>query len=316
MQNRITELDYLKCIFIILMIIFHLVYIGDKYPYAKNIVYTFHMSSFLVISGYLANIQKPRKVFFYDMLWIFIPYAFMENSYVLMSSILPVRGAVQDITPTFLLYKTLIAPMGPYWYLHTLMVCSIAYYLIYNNIVRCYNISSFIFIGLCLFILSYACGMLSFSNAIYFLAGIYIRQNNLNFLSVFQASPWAVIPLIILCSFPSNLDRGSLSGIVITFLAISLFLSAYSYINNRVMTVMSFIGRNTLVILLFSPIFTILSKILLPFFSFDPTGILFTVTAVIFVISGCLGIAGLIDYMHLTRYCFGKNKILCSRNLL
>ena len=54
MESRVKEIDYLKCIFITLMIIFHLVYIGDKYPYAKQIVYTFHMSAFLIISGYLA----------------------------------------------------------------------------------------------------------------------------------------------------------------------------------------------------------------------------------------------------------------------
>ena len=34
MNSRVKELDFLKCIFIILMIIFHLVYIGDSYPYA------------------------------------------------------------------------------------------------------------------------------------------------------------------------------------------------------------------------------------------------------------------------------------------
>lgn len=63
MESRVKEIDYLKCIFITLMIIFHLVYIGDKYPYAKQIVYTFHMSAFLIISGYLANNRKvnPEK---------------------------------------------------------------------------------------------------------------------------------------------------------------------------------------------------------------------------------------------------------------
>ena len=55
MESRVKEIDYLKCIFITLMIIFHLVYIGDKYPYAKQIVYTFHMSAFLIISGYLTG---------------------------------------------------------------------------------------------------------------------------------------------------------------------------------------------------------------------------------------------------------------------
>ena len=63
MNSRVKELDFLKCIFIILMIIFHLVYIGDSYPYAKQVVYTFHMSAFLVISGYLNNVNKKNQSF-------------------------------------------------------------------------------------------------------------------------------------------------------------------------------------------------------------------------------------------------------------
>ena len=58
MKNRVKEIDYLKCVFIVLMVIFHLVYVGDKYPYAKQVVYTFHMPVFLLISGYLANMDK------------------------------------------------------------------------------------------------------------------------------------------------------------------------------------------------------------------------------------------------------------------
>lgn len=75
MESRVKEIDYLKCIFITLMIIFHLVHIGDKYPYAKQIVYTFHMSAFLIISGYLANNRKDARSFLRKFLWIFIPYA-------------------------------------------------------------------------------------------------------------------------------------------------------------------------------------------------------------------------------------------------
>ena len=51
MQQRIDELDFLKGVFIILMITFHLVYIGDSYPYAKRVVYTFHMPGFLDYIG-------------------------------------------------------------------------------------------------------------------------------------------------------------------------------------------------------------------------------------------------------------------------
>lgn len=63
MEHRIKELDYLKSILILLMVAFHLVYIGDKYPYIKQIVYTFHMPAFLIISGYLTNVQKDIRSF-------------------------------------------------------------------------------------------------------------------------------------------------------------------------------------------------------------------------------------------------------------
>ena len=97
MESRVKEIDYLKCIFITLMIIFHLVYIGDKYPYAKQIVYTFHMSAFLIISGYLANNRKDARSFLRKFLWIFIPYACMEAAYTVMSHFLPVRESVDAI---------------------------------------------------------------------------------------------------------------------------------------------------------------------------------------------------------------------------
>ena len=62
--KRMDELDFLKAVFILLMVAFHLVYIGNKYPYAKAVVYTFHMPGFLLISGYLANTQKNGEEVF------------------------------------------------------------------------------------------------------------------------------------------------------------------------------------------------------------------------------------------------------------
>lgn len=134
MESRVKEIDYLKCIFITLMIIFHLVYIGDKYPYAKQIVYTFHMSAFLIISGYLANNRKDARSFLRKFLWIFIPYACMEAAYTVMSHFLPVRESVDAITPAILLDKIFLHPMGPYWYLHTLILCSLIYYITFRYV--------------------------------------------------------------------------------------------------------------------------------------------------------------------------------------
>lgn len=291
------------------MIIFHLVYIGDSYPYAKQVVYTFHMSAFLIISGYLNNINKEAKAFGRSLLWIFIPYVFMEAGYVVMSAVLPVREKVTELSAGLLLHKAIIAPMGPYWYLHTLILCNASYFLIYKVTDKWKGIIRFIILGIFLYILS-ELRLLTFANAIYFLAGVAIRQSGLPIIRVFQPSFLSVVPLVILCCFPENLNRGTLAGVAITYLVISLLLATYTYLPEKVKTLLRYIGSNTLVILLFSPVFTILSKAYLPLFAFDATGICFTIVSVIFVISGCFGVTYVLDRLHISPYFLGKKRML------
>lgn len=309
MEHRIKELDYLKSILILLMVAFHLVYIGDKYPYIKQIVYTFHMPAFLIISGYLTNVQKDIKSFMRKLLWIFIPYLCLETGYVLMSHILPVRENVPEISSSILLHKIFIKPLGPYWYLHTLIICSLLYYLAFRY-TRMKIISQVIILGLGLFAVSYWGGIMVFANAIYFLAGVIIKQSKLPFIRIFQPSLLALVPMILLCCFPDNLNRGILAGITITYLAIIISLYAHSYLSKGISQCSYFIGRNTLVIFLFSPLFTILCKMFLSFLFFEPTGILFMIISVAITVSGCIIIAWSMDKLHFSRFFFGQDAIL------
>ena len=309
MEHRIKELDYLKSILILLMVAFHLVYIGDKYPYIKQIVYTFHMPAFLIISGYLTNVQKDIKSFMRKLLWIFIPYLCLETGYVLMSHILPVRENVPEISSSILLHKIFIKPLGPYWYLHTLIICSLLYYLTFRY-TRMKTISQVILLGLGLFAVSYWGGVIVLANAIYFLAGVIIKQSKLPFIRIFQPSLLALVPMILLCCFPDNLNRGILAGITITYLAIIISLYAHSYLSKGIRQCSYFIGRNTLVIFLFSPLFTILCKMFLPFLFFEPTGILFMIISVAITVSGCIVIAWSMDKLHFSRFFFGQDAIL------
>ena len=309
MEHRIKELDYLKSILILLMVAFHLVYIGDKYPYIKQIVYTFHMPAFLIISGYLTNVQKDIRSFMRKLLWIFIPYLCLETGYVLMSHILPVRENVPEISSSILLHKIFIKPLGPYWYLHTLIICSLLYYLTFRY-TRMKTISQVILLGLGLFAVSYWGGIIVLANAIYFLAGVIIKQSKLPFIRIFQPSLLALVPMILLCCFPDNLNRGILAGITITYLAIIISLYAHSYLSKGIRQCSYFIGRNTLVIFLFSPLFTILCKMFLLFLFFEPTGILFMIISVAITVSGCIVIAWSMDKLHFSRFFFGQDAIL------
>ena len=95
---RIKELDYLKGVMIVLVITFHLVYFEHLYPYAKQVVYTFHMPVFLIISGYLMNISKTWKDFLLTIVGLAVPYLVMESGYVVMASLLPINEHIDNLT--------------------------------------------------------------------------------------------------------------------------------------------------------------------------------------------------------------------------
>lgn len=310
MKQRVEEIDFLKCIFILLMIVFHLRYIGDTYPYVKSLVYTFHMPAFLIISGYLMNVQKTAFQFLRAMRWIFVPYALMETGYVLMSAVLPVRDRVDDLS--FLLWadKLFLHPLGPYWYLHTLMLCGSTYYLV-NRFSCLWRTNLAVLIVLALCYAGWSCvGILSLPNALYFTAGVALRRSRLQFLDFFRPSAWAVIPFILLALSPNNLDRALSEGILLTYLAMSIGLTLVRYLSETIKQTCCYIGEHTFVLLIFSPIFTMAVKPLANVFAFDSSGMLFLTVSLLITLIGCFILAWVIDYLHLSPYFWGKERMM------
>ena len=97
---------------------------------------------------------------------------------------------------------------------------------------------------------------------------------------------------------------------VITYVTISFLLFLHEYIPSGLRKISYFVGRNTFPILLFSPIFTILSRLFIPLFLFDTSGICFMCVAVCFVVLGCLLLARLADKIGLSRFLVGKECLL------
>ena len=333
-KPRIDELDFLKFVFITLMIAFHLVYIGDAYPVAKRLVYTFHMPGFLLVSGYLFNVNKSWESFWKTMLWIFVPYTIMESGYTMMASLLPIREHIDRLTVGVLVDHIFLHPMGPYWYLHTLMICGICYYIAFKNPEGRFSsvlkqekpllpikmlslenqvlLGRFTLLALFLLLLSYGCGLLSIANAAYFLVGAIVRQAVGNFRLAFPARWWTLGLLLVWCIDPSHYDRASFAGACLVFLVIGSLLWIYQLgIPQSLRKLFLFIGRNTLPLLLFSPIFTILAKyyqaLLL---RAEPTGFFFMVVSVILAIAGSYGITWLMDISGISKLFFGKKGLI------
>lgn len=306
-QKRVDEIDFLKAVMIILMVMFHLVWFSEGHPYAKQVIYTFHMPAFLLLSGYFCHTNKSSRVFLHQTLWFFIPYAIMELGYTVMCFYLPIHEHITELSPTVLLYHLFVHPLGPYWYLQTLIICQLFSFVIFRfNLCRSF-IGNLILLCIVIFALH---NLIVFANAMYFVAGFILLQSGTKFLSFFKPSVLAIIPLVWLCCFPLNLDRATIAGIVINYLAISFCLTIYPHLFRKIKTMFLFLGRNTLVILLFSPIFTLFSKYFIPLFSWDPTRISFMIISVMFTLTGCVIMAWIFDRFHLSQFLFGRQQVL------
>ena len=307
--NRQEHLDFLKAVFIVLMVAFHLVYFSQGYPYIKQIVYTFHMPAFLLISGYLSKSNKSPKAFATSIFWLTIPYLVMESGYVLMASILPINDHVENLNMALFLRKIFIDPLGPYWFLHTLIICKTICYAVSKIATRLSLLSRSIIIGIVFYLISRS-GLMTLSYAFYFLAGFALSQSHVRFEDFFKASLWSLPALAILLSRESHLHCHKLSGVLIVYMVISLCLFIFPYLKGKCKESCLFIGRNSLAIYLFSPIFTICCKVLVPLLAFDPTRLIFLVLSLIICICGSLGIAKLLDSCKLSPFLFGRDHIL------
>ena len=311
-MSRIKELDYLKGVLILLVISFHLVWFEQLHPYAKQVVYAFHMPGFLLISGYLMNVGKSLSGFLRTLLWLAIPYIIMESGYIYMASLLPINEHIDHLTPVVFLDRLLLHPLGPYWYLHSLIICGAIYYAILNSKFKVHNSKlsfclRFLIIAI-VFYLLYLLNLKGFGESFYFLAGAAIRQSGKDFRSIFWASPYALL-LFALLILPQWSMVNSQWSIVIVYLAISSLLWLYTITPPKGGRGGLFLGRNSLPLYVFSPIFTVLCKCLVPYLQFDPTGLIFLLVSLVFCVGGSLAIAWAMDLTGTSRFFFGRKAI-------
>ena len=153
-------------------------------------------------------------------------------------------------------------------------------------------------------------GVVSFPCAMYFLAGVAIRSTRCPFTTLFRATGWAVLPLALLCLHPEHFDRSSIGGVMIVGLVISLLLWLFPFVKGKLRRGMLFLGRNTLPLYIFSPLFTICCKALVPLFGFDPTRLLFLVVSLAVCTAGSLLVCRACDMLRLSPLLFGRKSLL------
>ena len=419
MVKRSKELDYLKGVLILLVITFHLVWFEQLHPDIKQVVYCFHMPGFLFIAGYLMNVGKAPRDFLRTLLWLAVPYLFMESGYIVMASLLPINDHIDCLTSSVFFDRLLLHPLGPPWFLHALMLCEATYYIIIYIIgerskeqekTSCPDISlapcstphapvcRVILTGIAYYILADGLGILSFSSALYFLAGAALRLSGTDFVTFFRPSKLSVVVFFLLACLSYKPTQASMNGALIAYFAISSLLAwpllnlpkeqgarskgqentieeqgarskgqentieeqgarskgqentieeqgarskgqentieeqgarskgqeNTNYQSNPLascplplapkkrgpLQALLFLGRNSLMLYVFSPIFTVLCKRLVPLLQFDTTGLLFLVISLTICVAGSLAIAWAMDRTGIARFFFGRKAIM------
>ena len=106
------------------------------------------------------------------------------------------------------------------------------------------------------------------------------------------------------------LSPATLGGLLIVYVAISSCLFAFKYSHRSVLDAISFLGRNSLLLYVFSPIFTILCKQMVPYLAFDKTGMLFLIASLVVCVSGSLAIGYLMDLLRISSLFFRKQRVV------
>lgn len=154
---------------------------------------------------------------------------------------------------------------------------------------------------------------ISIDNALYILAGAALRQTEIPFTKAFMPSRWSILAITVMCFDHTHLSKSTVAGVIITWLAISFMLWTWEKTGSAIRKICCAIGRNTLIILVFSPAFTMLAKVYQKYFDFDPSGMLFMISSTALCIAGCFAIAFAMDKLHMTRYMFGQSTILLAK---
>ena len=303
------DINFFRAVLISLVILVHIVNFGNIYPSTKSAILSFIMPTFLLITGYLVNINKPIRDFAIYILRIWLPYMFLVIGYAVLSLFLPVRDGIKVLDLPTILDVLFIKSIGPAWFLHAMIVCGIIYYFAFHISRKIDVTATYSIFASLLIVISLLTPFLSIKTAVYYFIGAGIRQYDIDFSRIYRKSLWPLIPFVLLITNTCFHDWGTISVLVcvVSFLSFSSYF--VSFLKGRIQVTVEYIGRNTFPVYIFHPIFTMLSKAVLPVFRFDSTGVLHSLLTILISIVGSIYIAKFLDCSRLS-FIFGRKKIL------
>ena len=161
-----------------------------------------------------------------------------------------------------------------------------------------------------LLLLSQYTPYLSTDSAVYYFIGIGIRLFVKDFKRICIGSFWAIIPLLIILNNTEWRDWGKIYVLFSVMCFLSIATKSYHLLRDKkICNLFLYLGRNTLPIYIFHPIFTMLSKYTVKYFSFDSTGVTHAIFTIVLCVTGSILIAKIMDATHCS-WIFARKNIL------
>ena len=238
MKQRNTDIDWIRAILIILMILIHIVSFGNAYPQLKAGILSFMMPTFLIITGYLVNIEKSSKEMGRYLMCLALPYVIMVTGFSVLSYFMPVRDGITELSLSQICEKIFVTSIGPYWFIQTMIICGILYYVSFKGATwgtlrqgkTTMSTTTSLFIFATLLLLQSKTPALSPSAATYYFIGAVLRQCHIGFDKIFRPSPVALLLWLLLLGMEEWYDWGTLAIVFSCWCCISSLIDRKSVV--------------------------------------------------------------------------------------
>ena len=319
MKIRQLTPDWLKGVAIVLMVYGHVNHVGALASPQREMVeliYTFHMPLFLLISGFFFKISVSSS---YEaglrlIKRLVLPYLVFISLYLI--GLLLVHGSsipTSNIPPSSLsdFFKIVfLRPVGAYWFIHSLIVIQLCF-LLAVSLCSKFGLSNSIVViaAITLLALMSELHMIAPRTALYYLLGVALGLYSETLPSSIKGG-LALIGLIIIISWSSIFDFTFIQ--VAWCLSIMVFLAGLGRAieSSLFFSIISWFGRNSLVVLVFHSLFVVFMKPLLYLFlKIDPSGVMYSTFVVAIALLGSVFTALFLDRTRVTVYLFGIGSI-------
>ena len=194
LQHHIDEIDFQRAILISLVILVHIVNFGNIHPDVKSGVLSFLMPTFLLVTGYLLNVDKTSRKFTTYLLRILLPYIILVTGYMVFSLYLPVRDGIQQLDWHTAFYVLCIHSIGPYWFFRVMLIFGFLCYATFRCLSQQSNSVKLLTFGIVLLFVPYFTPIMTWEQAFYYFLGVVLRMSKANYNKVFFPSCLSVVP--------------------------------------------------------------------------------------------------------------------------